>query len=291
MMNKFIKNQKQTILVLDAANLYQRCLHVVPYDPTDTSFVAYKSLFLSSLKRTIMQFSPDRVIMCKEGFRNWRKDYYPEYKANRVEARAASAINYDVFFKINDEFINDFEQIAKNFQFLQVEHCEADDLIATIVKSQPDSTVIVQSSDRDFYQLFKYPNYKQWDGQKRKYIEIANPDSYLTEKIILGDAGDNVPRISGLKYRQGPKFIEKNILPDIEKWLTETNMQSEWERNYTLISFDAIPENLTTEIVDKVNSWQRADFDKRGLYNFMIKHKLANIIDFIGDYSNAFSKF
>lgn len=94
----------------------------------------------------------------------------------------------------------------------------------------------------------------------------------------------------GLKYRQGPKFIEKNVLPDIDKWLDETNSRAEWDRNYTLISFDAIPEEYVTAITNEVNNWQKGQFNSREFYNFMLKHKVTNIIDFIGDYINAFSK-
>lgn len=233
----------------------------------------------------------DRVIFCQEGFHNWRKEYYKLYKANRAEGREASDIDFDAFFAMNNEFMSDFAAMAKNFQFLQVPECEADDLIAVITKHYKNTNIICQSSDKDFYQLYKYKNYKQWDGVKRKFIEVANPETYLIEKIILGDSGDNVPRISGLKYRQGPKFIERNVLPDIDKWLDETNSREEWERNYTLISFDAIPERLSSEIIRQVDNWQKGEFAKNQLYNFMIKHRIFGQIDFIGDYANAFSKY
>lgn len=281
---------RETYLVLDAANLYMRCLHSTTYDPTDDNFTMYKIHLINSLRKTMQSFTPDRVIICQEGFHNWRKEVYPEYKANRAVGREASIIDFDKFYAMNNVFINDFKNIAQNMQFLQVSNCEADDLIATIVKTQQQADVIVQSCDRDFYQLFKYDNYKQWDPIKKTYIQVANPETYLTEKIILGDAGDNVPRISGLKYRQGPKFIEKNVLPDVDKWLEETKCKAEWERNYKLIAFDAIPEELTNEITLQVNNWQRGKFDARAFYNFMLQHKLASQIDYVADFINAFSK-
>ena len=276
---------------MDAANMYMRCLHVAPYDPTDDNFTIYKCLLMQSLKTTLQNFNNiDRVIICQEGFKNWRKEVYPLYKANRVEGREASIIDFDKFYEVNNKFIKDFANIAQNFQFLQVPNCEADDLIASITKYKQDVNIIVQSSDRDFYQLFKYNNYKQWDAIKKQYISVVDPENYLTEKIILGDAGDNVPRISGLKYRQGPKFIEKNVLPDLDKWLTETDCKDEWERNYKLIAFDAIPEELSSAIVEQVNTWQKGKFDARAYYNFMLDNKMASQIDFVTDYINAFSK-
>lgn len=267
-----------------------RCLHSTEYDPTDDNFTMYKIHLINSLRKTMQTFTPDRVIICQEGFHNWRKDVYKDYKANRAVGRAESIIDFDKFYEVNGQFIEDFRNIAQNMQFLQVSGCEADDLIATIVKTQQQAEVIVQSSDRDFYQLFKYKNYKQWDAIKKEYIQVANPETYLTEKIILGDAGDNIPRISGLKYRQGPKFIEKHVLPDLDKWLEETNCKDEWNRNYTLIAFDAIPEEYTTEITKQITNWQHGKFDARAFYNFMLKHKLVSQIDYVADYVNAFSK-
>lgn len=104
--------------MLDAANLYMRCLHATEYDPTDDNFTMYKIQFMRSLQKTMRMFTPDRVIICQEGFHNWRKDFYPEYKANRIEGRAQSAIDFDKFFKVNGEFIEDFKNIAQNMQFL-----------------------------------------------------------------------------------------------------------------------------------------------------------------------------
>lgn len=290
MNDKFITGKKETFLVLDAANLYMRCLYGTGYDPTDDNFTMYKIQLLRSLQRTLLQFNPDRVIVCQEGFHNWRKELYPSYKANRITGRQQSAIDFDKFFSVNDKFVEDFKNIAKNIEFLRVARCEADDLVATVVKTQQQANVIVQSNDRDFYQLFKYKNYKQWNAHKQEFVQVANPESYLTEKIILGDVGDNVPRISGLKRGQGPKYVERAVLPNLDEWLEQTNSKADWERNYKLISFDAIPEELTTEIANQLFSWQKGKFDAKAFYNFMLEHKLGSQIDYVADYVNTFSK-
>ena len=285
------EEKRKTLLVIDAANMYMRCVHVIDSEIVNDAFMReYKTLLLQMFKKTISTFNADRVIVCKEGFHNWRKEYYPEYKANRAITRAQSAIDWELFYNENNKFIDDFEQIAQNIQFLQVPNCEADDLIATIVKTQQDYDVIVQSTDKDFYQLFKYSNYKQYDAKNKTYIQVMNPETYLTEKIIMGDSGDNVPRISGVRKGQGPVFVRKNILPDVEKWLKENHMQKEWERNYTLISFDAIPEKYTSAIADKVNSWQKGVFQGRELWNFLTKHKLMNLMDYMTEFVNVFSR-
>lgn len=282
---------REKVLLIDAANMYMRCLHVIPYDPTDNFYTAYNGLLTQMFKNALLQFNGiDRVVFCQEGFNNWRKQEYSLYKANRVEKREASDVDFDAFYKNLNAFIHDFQGIAKNFQFLQVPNCEADDLIAVITKYKQNCDIITLSSDKDFYQLYKYKNYKQWHPTKKQFIEVVNPVNYLTAKIITGDAGDNVPRISGLKYRQGPKFIEKKIIPNLDAWLDENKCRDEWERNYKLIAFDAIPEEHCNSIISEFDSWEKGKFDARGFYNFMFTHKLQNQIDFITDFVNAFSK-
>lgn len=179
-----------------------RCLYVLPYDPTDNFTMAYNGLLIQMFKNILLQFNDiDRVVFCQEGLNNWRKQVYPLYKANRVEKREVSVVDFDAFYKNLHAFMHDFQDIAKNFQFLQVPNCEADDLIAVITKYKQDCDIIALSADKDFYQLYKYTNYKQWHPIKKQFVEVANPVNYLTEKIIIGDSGDNVPRISGLKSR------------------------------------------------------------------------------------------
>ena len=55
------------------------------------------------------------------------------------------------------------------YRCIRIESCEADDVIATIIeaKNDPSPTVIV-SPDKDFVQLQKYPNVKQFSNIQKK---------------------------------------------------------------------------------------------------------------------------
>lgn len=293
MNEKFItqpKEDKNKVLLVDWSNLSMRNLFVVPYDPTDTHFSQWKNMMLRSIRKLFTNHEAGRVIFCMEGHKNWRKDYYPEYKANRLVAREASKIDFDSFFAEQDKFVISLQELLTNCMFLTVERAEADDLIAVITKKNPQWKITNISSDRDFYQLYKYPNYKQYDSIKESWVEVLNPENYLLEKIILGDAGDNVPK---LKAKVGPKTAAKIINSDegLEEWLKLENLEKEFERNMTLISFDFIPEDLQFKIQEKIESWAGAPFKPNKLMDFLTKNGCLGQIESLGIFASLFKKF
>ena len=65
----------------------------------------------------------------------WRRDIYPYYKANRRKARESSEIDWNAVFtalnRIRDELKTHFP-----YKVIQIESCEADDIIGTIVHKE-----------------------------------------------------------------------------------------------------------------------------------------------------------
>lgn len=293
MKDKFItqpKADKNEVLLVDWSNLSMRNLFVVPYDPTDNHFTQWKNMMLRSIRKLFTNHECGRVIFCMEGRNNWRKDYYPEYKANRLVAREASKIDFDTFFAEQDKFVKSLQELLTNCMFLKVDRAEADDLIAVITKKNQQWKVVNISSDRDFYQLYKYLNYKQYDSVKESWIEVLNPENYLLEKVILGDAGDNVPK---LKAKVGPKTAAKIINSDegLEEWLKLENLEKEFERNMNLISFDFIPEELQYTIQEKVEAWAGAKFNPKKIMDFLKENGCLGQFDMLGTFATLFQRF
>lgn len=266
-----------------------RNLFALPYDPTDTNFTQWKNMMLRSIRKLFAEHEVGRVIFCLEGRANWRKTYYPEYKANRAVARNESKVDFDAFFPEHDKFVESLKNLLTNCMFLRVEHAEADDLIAVITKKYRNWNIVNISTDRDFYQLLKYPNYRQFDAIKSQWIEVLNPENYLLEKIILGDAGDNIPK---LKQRVGPKTAAKIINSEegLEEWLKLENLEKEFERNMTLISFDFIPEEIENSIKKAVDSWTGAKFEPRNMMNFLTENKCLGQFESLGTFVNLFQR-
>ena len=58
----------------------------------------------------------------------------------------------------------------------------------------PEKIMIV-SSDRDFLQLQRFKNVRQFSPLLKKELSVDNPRVYLQTHIIKGDKGDGVPNI------------------------------------------------------------------------------------------------
>lgn len=269
------------ILIFDTSNLMMRSLFASNPSPIEKTFDMFKLTFLASLMKTIKENEPDRVIMVQDS-ESWRKDIYPDYKATRAAKREASVVNFTVFFPVAEEFLKQLEQCFKNIQFIRIPKAEADDIIATLVKNLSNDNIINVSSDKDFYQLFKYKNYSQYDGIKHQFIQVLNPENELLLKIILGDKGDNIP---SLKRGVGPKKAQAIIDEDLDLWLTTEGLHERFNENNQLISFECIPNDLTLAIMKSVNTFERGQFDAKQYFKFINKSGLAELMDKLTEYS------
>ena len=100
------------------------------------------------------------LVLACDGPNNWRKTFYPEYKANRRKGREESTFDWATAFTIMN---NVREEIKENFPYkvLHIDGCEADDIIATVVEYTNEEfgayeDVMIISGDKDFVQLQKY---------------------------------------------------------------------------------------------------------------------------------------
>lgn len=239
---------------------------------------------LMSIRALARDFKPNRIIFCREAHdRNWRYDIYPEYKGNRAAARDSSIVDFSAFFPTNEEFINNLQDCMKNCQFLTVPHLEADDLIASIVKTKPEWDIVLISTDKDFYQLHTHSNFKQYDPIKGQYVNVINPDAALMEKIVRGDKSDNIPSIQ--KGIGSVKFA-KIYSEGLNDWIVNNNLQEAFDRNTKLISFKSIPIEYQNQVMDAVNNFVPQDFDARSFYNLIIGNGLGAFLDKITDFIN-----
>ena len=54
---------------------------------------------------------------------------------------------------------------------------------------------MIVSSDRDFLQLQRFRNVRQFSPLLKKELSVDNPRVYLQNHIIRGDKGDGIPNI------------------------------------------------------------------------------------------------
>ena len=99
--------------------------------------------------------------MCHDSRHYWRRDFFPEYKANRRKGRKESSLDWDAIFECLNA-IKEEIRINMPYKFLEVYGAEADDIIATICSEYAEEIMII-SGDKDFIQLQRFPNVKQYD--------------------------------------------------------------------------------------------------------------------------------
>ena len=236
-----------------------------------------------------------RMIVCGDGG-SWRKDYYPEYKAARKTNREKDDKDWDSIFNTFTKVRN---EIKENLPFDVIHEfgVEADDIIATLVKETQDfgkhEPIMIISADKDFIQLHKYSNVKQYSPITRKMITHDNPTEYLMEHIFRGDSGDGVPNVLSADdtfidedKKQTPLSKKK-----IQAWIDdydnlENVMPSQAYRNYQrnkkVIDLEEIPEEVTQKILDSYNSIKPTPNMKA--LNYLIVNRLNLLVESVGDF-------
>ena len=206
-----------THLIVDFTNLAFRVKHITGGDADLKGGMAIHICF-NSLAKLWREFNGTHIVIALEGPRSWRKKVSVEYKAHREVQRNLRTPREQEDDEIFFEYINEFTKFLHektNVTVLQVEGCEADDLIARWIQLHPDEEHVILSSDSDFYQLIA-PNVKMYNGIKNETITLdgifddngeqiidkktnnpatgPNPEWELFKKIMKGDPGDNVLR-------------------------------------------------------------------------------------------------
>lgn len=248
-----------------------------------------RHMILNSIRSYQKKYAPEygELVLCNDAPHNWRKDYYPLYKANRKKSRDSDDKDWGMIF----ETLNRVKaEIKENFpyHFLTVEKAEADDIIAVMTKHYHAQRILIISGDKDFQQLQKYPFVSQFSPNVNKFIEPADAELFLKEHILKGDKSDGIPNILSNDtcldegVRQTP--LRK---PTMQKYL-ENGIDSNdkyyrnYKRNETLIDLDFIPEDIEKRVLEEYESSK----PNRGkVFDYLVKHRLNDLMDNIGDFS------
>jgi 5'-3' exonuclease len=207
---------------------------------------------------------------------------------------------YDMFTK--------FLREKTNVSVLRHERAEADDLIARFIHLHPDDTHYIISSDTDYIQLIN-ENVNQYNGISNQLITtegyhdekgrlvldkktkepklLGDPQFHLFEKCMRGDSTDNVfsaypgVRTKGSKNKIGlieayadrtkQGFNWNNMM--LQRWVdhegVEHRVRDCYERNRTLIDLTAQPEDIKTEVDQRIKAEVRINTTPQVGVHFM----------------------
>jgi|TARA_R100000482_G_scaffold110377_1_gene52673 hypothetical protein len=259
-----------------------------------------RHMILNSIRMYRQKFHKEfgEVVIVADGAGNWRKEAYPQYKANRKKSRDESSIDWENVFRIIN-MVRD--EIRDNFPY-KVMHqygCEADDVIAQIALETQEfgkhEPVMIVSADKDFIQLQKYDNIKQFSPMTKKYVKHDNPRLYMMEHIFRGDGGDGVPNVLSDDNvfvegrRQSPVTKKK-----IDSWIQSEDLKEamgqdiyrNFLRNKKMIDLTETPQNIKSEII---NNYENQDpwKNKSKVFPYLIEKRCKLLLENVQEFING----
>ena len=267
-------------------------LNITKRDSVDTGIVRH--MILNSLRMYRQNYFREfgELVICYDSKNYWRREYFPEYKAGRRKSRETSSHDWNDIF----ECLNTIKsEIRDNFPYkvLEVYGAEADDIIAALCGELEfdNGKTLILSGDKDFIQLHRFKNVKQYSPITKKFINGEDPTEYLYQHILKGDSSDGVPNVlspdntfvDGLRQRPlSKKKISEWAGPLCEQVLPNDELKRNYQRNKKLIDLQETPKELHLECI---RTYQDApEGDRSKLLNYFIKNRLNDLMENIGDF-------
>jgi DNA polymerase-1 len=178
--------------------------------------------------------------------KTFRKDIYPEYKANRPPPPADLVPQFGLIREATRAF--DLPAIEK-------EGYEADDIIATYARlaREAGGDVTIISSDKDLMQLVG-PAVAMYDGMKDRQIGVPEviekwgvpPEKMVDLQALTGDSIDNVPGVPGIGPKTAAQLLED--YGDLDTLLARAGEIRQEKRRQTIVD-NADKARLSRELV------------------------------------------
>lgn len=174
------------------------------------------------------------IVICVDHYHSWRKEVFPYYKAQRKENRDKTVdwkLVFNTISKVADELKTHF-----GYRVIRVHGAEADDIIATLChhKFGTGEPIMIVSEDKDFLQLQKYKNVKQYSMRKSTILTQENPLQFILEHIIRGDASDGIPNVLSEDDAivDSTKRQKRVMSKKVEEWvkMTRDDLKKEFRR-------------------------------------------------------------
>jgi hypothetical protein len=239
-----------------------------------------------------------QMVICADGMNTWRKDFYPFYKANRKKSRDESSMDWTEIFRIL-HLVRDEIRDYLPYKVIHMEGVEADDIIGTLTMQTQEfgmgEPVMIISSDKDFIQLQKFNNVKQFSPIQKKLVTDPSPRMYLFNHVMRGDSGDGIPNV----LSPDDTFVtERQQTPlrktKIAEWLDQSdnlrNVMDEeiyrnYQRNKKLIDLTDIPEDVQQNIINNYNGQTKTPNMK--VLNYLITKRCTNLIEVVEEFYNG----
>ena len=197
------------LLIVDGLNVAFRWKH--------QNILDFKYDYIRTIESLAKSYNAGTIIVCADGGSSYRKEIYPEYKANRKERFAEQteqeAKEFEMFMA---EFSDTLTLIRKRYPVFHFKGVEADDIAAYITQKIEYDECWLISSDRD-WDLLISDTVSRFSTVTRKETTVHNWDEhydfeiedYISFKCLTGDKGDNVPGVPGVGPKRAVQLMEQ----------------------------------------------------------------------------------
>lgn len=196
---------------------------------------------IRTIRKTVSTFKGLKPVVMWDGPMNWRKGFFPEYKANRDKppvtkheidsAKRREALKSQLpILKEGLRYLGVPQVIAMNL--------EADDLAGILSRRYAGQghKVLLISGDRDWHQLVrdgvgqydpirefmltktsfsdkvgyeKVTKDKATGAETKEWRGCPSPAAYVECKALMGDAGDNIPGVGGVGEKGAIELVRE----------------------------------------------------------------------------------
>ena len=197
------------LLIVDGLNVAFRWKH--------QGITDFKYDYIRTIESLAKSYKAGTIIVCADGGSTYRKEIYPEYKANRKERFAdqteQEAKEFEMFMA---EFSDTLTLIRQKYPVFHFRGVEADDIAAYITKEIEYDECWLISSDKD-WDLLINDKVSRFSTVTRKETTVHNWDEhydfeiedFISYKCLTGDKGDNVPGVPGVGPKRAVQLMEQ----------------------------------------------------------------------------------
>ena len=197
------------LLIVDGLNVAFRWKH--------QNITDFKYDYIRTIESLAKSYKAGTIIVCADGGSSYRKEIFPEYKANRKERFANQTEQEEKEFEMfMAEFNDTLTLIREKYPVFHFKGVEADDIAAYITKEIDYDECWLISSDKD-WDLLIDDKVSRFSTVTRKETTVHNwdehydfdPEYFLTYKCLTGDKGDNVPGVTGVGPKRATGLIQQ----------------------------------------------------------------------------------
>ena len=217
---------------------------------------------------------------------SWRKEVFPEYKAQRKANRSKDKHDWQQIFDLIESTLQD---LRENFPYAVI---KIDGALTVEMSDFGGEDVVIISADKDFIQLQQYGHVIQWSPMFNKMIKEDNPRRYLFEHLLKGDAGDGVPNANShddvfvTAARQTPmtkKAIDKywDNRDDLEM-IMKPNVFRNFMRNVQMIDLTNTPDGIREAAINTYKNYKYPS--RQNILTYLIENRMKMLIDSAGEF-------